>query len=148
MQINRLTDYGLRTMVFMATQPQGIVLPVKGISQTTGIPGSYLLKVLKNLERAGLTRSHRGLYGGYSMACDPQRVTFLDLFRALQGPPALSACALDPQGCPRSKDCSVHPIWVGLQGKIEAEMSRHTLASLAEASAFRSHPEPRGRRGR
>lgn len=148
MQINRLTDYGLRTMVFMAAQLQGIVLPVKNISRTTGIPESYLLKVLKSLERTGFTRSHRGIYGGYSLACDPERVTFLDMFRALQGPPVLSGCALDPERCPRSKECSVQPIWCHLRGKMEEEMSRHTLASLAEASAFRSHAESQARSGR
>ncbi|MBI2875261.1 MAG: Rrf2 family transcriptional regulator [Candidatus Tectomicrobia bacterium] len=141
MQISRLTDYGARAMIFMATQPRGTVLPVREISRGTDVPESYLLKVLKNLERAGLTRSHRGLYGGYSLACNPQQVTFLDLFRALQGPPALSSCLRDPQGCSRRHQCPVQPIWLGLQEKIEEEMSRHTLAALAEASRFRVHPE-------
>lgn len=147
MQISRLTDYGVRAMIFMATQPHGAVLPVKAISRVAGIPGSYLLKILKSLERAGLTRSHRGLYGGYSLVCNPQRVTFLDLFRALQGSPSLSACLLDPEGCPRKSQCPVQPIWLGLQEKMEEEMSRHTLAALAEASNFRSSWPPQARGG-
>lgn len=133
MQINKFTDYGLRAIAFMATQPRGKVWVVKQISQATDIPESYLMKVLKSMEKAGLTRSHRGSHGGYSLTRNPQEVTFLDLVQALEGPLSLSVCLLDREECPRQRKCSIHSVWRNVQEKMKEEMARYSLSDFAQS---------------
>src|SRR3989304_4483925 len=128
MQINKFTDYGLRAIAFMATQPRGKVCVVKQISQATDIPESYLIKVLKSMEKAGLTRSHRGSHGGYSLTRNPQEGTFLDLVQALGGPVGLSFCRVDQEESPQKRKCSIHSVWRNVQEKMKEEMARYSLA--------------------
>ena len=49
----------------------------------TGVPPSYLVKVMGLLARAGLVHSQRGLYGGYTLASKVAELTFLDIIKNL-----------------------------------------------------------------
>ncbi len=131
MQINKATDYGLRALAFMASQSKGKVWVVKEISEATNVTKNYLLKVLKRLEKAGLALSHRGSQGGYSLTCNPEKITFLEIVQALEGPPSLNVCLHDSEVCPRARNCSIHPIWSNVQEKMKEEMARYTLSEFA-----------------
>ncbi|MCC6950106.1 MAG: Rrf2 family transcriptional regulator [Phycisphaerales bacterium] len=53
------------------------------IAGATGVPRSYLSKIMRSLVRASLVRSCRGKHGGFRLARDPAVVSVLDIATAI-----------------------------------------------------------------
>lgn len=77
-------EYALRAIVFLAAQP-GTVARADVISQATGVPLGYLTKIMQGLTRVGMTDSHRGPHGGFTLVRTPADITLLDVVRAVDG---------------------------------------------------------------
>lgn len=75
--------YGVRAMVELARQPEGIPLQSREIAARQEIPQAYLDQLLVTLRRAGLVKSVRGAGGGYLLAQPAQEVTVADILRPL-----------------------------------------------------------------
>jgi Rrf2 family protein len=53
------------------------------IAQRHGVPGPFLVQILRTLRAAGWVQSTRGSQGGYRLSIDPARVTLLDIAEAV-----------------------------------------------------------------
>jgi Rrf2 family protein len=87
------TRYALRSLLYLVTQGAGEPVQLARIAETQQIPPKYLELIMLDLKRAGLVISVRGPKGGYSLARDPQSVSFGEIVRILEGPIALVPCA-------------------------------------------------------
>ena len=54
LQISRRIEYGLRAMLFLASQPVGIVVPFRQIATRMDVPQDFLAKILKRLVKGKL----------------------------------------------------------------------------------------------
>ena len=68
LQISRKIEYGLRAMIFLASQPPQRTVPFKEIARRMEVPQDFLAKILKTLVERGLAGSTRGAHGGYRLA--------------------------------------------------------------------------------
>ena len=68
--ISMAAEYALRSVVTLGLNPDRC-LTAREIAEQTEISVSYLYKILQMLVRAGLIASHRGLGGGFDLACPP-----------------------------------------------------------------------------
>jgi Rrf2 family protein len=75
---------------------------INEIAQNAKIPREYLAKVLKGLTNYGFLDSVRGVNGGYKLAKSRDRISFLDILVATQGPFIISRCP-DKSRCPDYK---------------------------------------------
>lgn len=75
--------YGVRAMLELARQPEGIPLQSREIAARQEIPQAYLDQLLVTLRRAGLVKSVRGAGGGYLLAQPATEVTVADILRPL-----------------------------------------------------------------
>ncbi|MGJ5816284.1 RrF2 family transcriptional regulator [Paludibaculum fermentans] len=131
MQLTRAADYAVRVMLHLATVPVGGRVTLTEFANFGDAPEAFLSKVLQALTRAGLTLSHRGVSGGYTLAKPAESITLLDVVEALEGPLQLNAC-IGPEGfCGRSDWCSVHVVWQEAQDALTAVLRAHTIAALA-----------------
>jgi len=71
----------------------------KEIADTIHASETHLSKVLQRLARAGLVRSTRGPKGGFVLADDPEAISLLDIFEAIEGPLRPTTCLLDKPLC-------------------------------------------------
>jgi Rrf2 family protein len=110
LRISRKIDYGLRAMIFLASVPDGVVVPFREIARRMDIPEDFLAKILKLLVDEDLVRSARGPRGGYALGRPAAEVTFLDVIEAVEGPIALNTC-LDEEGCRREPACTMASVW-------------------------------------
>ncbi len=53
------------------------------ITERHGIPGPFLVQILRTLRTAGWVESLRGSQGGYRLTVDPARITLLDVAEAI-----------------------------------------------------------------
>jgi Rrf2 family protein len=129
MLITRETDYAVRTVVYLAKDPDRVVSATE-IAHAMHIPKSFLAKILQRLVRCGILTSSRGANGGFRLIKKPMEITLLDIVMAFQGPAGINTCAVDKKRCRLSATCAVHPIWVDIRKEVEARLKRETIGKI------------------
>jgi len=82
MTVSQTAEYALRAVVQLA-QHRGESLTTQQLSDATGVPASYLSKVLQPLARSGLISAQRGMHGGYSLQRDPAQISVLEIIECV-----------------------------------------------------------------
>jgi Rrf2 family protein len=142
LQVSRKIDYGLRAMIYLASVPEGSIVPFREIGRSMEIPQDFLAKILKTLVNAGIVSSVRGARGGYRLARPAREVSFLDVIEAVEGPVALNTC-LSPTGkdlCGVSSSCTMYSVWKEGQARmLEVYRNAHldTLAMKPDSAQLR-----------
>lgn len=131
MRVSTRGRYGLRAMVELARHHGRGPLLMRAITENQGIPRKYLHAILTALRAEGLVRSVRGSRGGYTLARSPERITALDVVRALEGEIELVDCHERGVACPLRALCSTQALWADVSRKIQRELAAITVAELA-----------------
>jgi Rrf2 family protein len=103
--ISQRAKYALRALVALVETPAGEPLMISEISRRKAIPKKFLEQILLELKRAGIVDSRRGRLGGYVLARPPERVTFGEVLRLIDGPVAPLPC-LSKIAYRRCADCA------------------------------------------
>jgi Rrf2 family protein len=124
--ISNKTDFALKTVLAIASQPAGRPLTTKAMSERLNLSVSYLESILKALKAHDLIRSGKGPGGGYQMNADPSFVTVWDIAKIFETPLTPSTANLH-EGALVSTDFEL-----GLQQVIEQHLTATTLAELVD----------------
>ncbi len=144
-KVNKLTDYATVVLVDMAES--GMVRPTQAISERTGIPLPTVAKLMKNLVRAGLVVSHRGVRGGYSLSRPATDVTIADVIEAVEGPIALTACVdTSDEHCCYESLCPAQGKWNRVNSAVTGALRNVTLSEMVDdlhglSQQFQSPPD-------
>jgi Rrf2 family cysteine metabolism transcriptional repressor len=85
MRISAKGRYALAAVISMAQQyNNGEYITVSSISERLGISKIYLEQVFSLLKRGGLVNSVKGAQGGYQLTRMPERITVLDVLKAVE----------------------------------------------------------------
>lgn len=128
MVISTKGRYGLRAMFVLAQNEQPV--SVKYISEIQSISATYLEQLLRTLREAGLVRSLRGAYGGYTLARTPEEISVGDVLVALEGPLVPADCVLDH--CDNSHMCATHAIWCRIYDGFSKVVDAITLKDMLD----------------
>ena len=82
MQLNITTDYAIRMVLYLAMK-QGAISS-REISEMLGIPKTYISKITKKLENAGLINISVGVYGGFSIEKPANQINLLNIIEAME----------------------------------------------------------------
>ena len=107
MQLKKETYYALRGLRFLLRHPRGTVLQISRVANAEKVPEASLSKVFRQLARAGIVQTHRGVGGGTSLARDPEQTSLRDVVEAVEGPLALQGCPVGSLTCDAGQKCSV-----------------------------------------
>jgi Rrf2 family protein len=77
---------------------------IPDIAAQERIPRKFLEQILLDLKHHGLLESRRGKFGGYGLRLAPDRISFGQVLRIIDGPIAPLAC-LSATAYRRCKDC-------------------------------------------
>lgn len=86
-------EYALRAVVLLSREP-GRPWTTQRVAEATGVPASYLSKVLQALVRAEIIQSVRGMYGGYKVSVSVTELTALDIINAVDPIRRFRCCPL------------------------------------------------------
>jgi Rrf2 family protein len=121
--ISQKAKYALRALVSLCRARYGEPLMISQISKEQAIPKKFLEQILLELKRHGIVESRRGRLGGYVLLRAPDKVTFGEVLRLIDGPIAPLPC-LSKIAYRRCLDC---------QDEATCEI-RHVFARVAEAT--------------
>ncbi|MEO8306918.1 MAG: SUF system Fe-S cluster assembly regulator [Pseudomonadota bacterium] len=133
LRISRLTDYGTVILASLAALPPGgdQRRTAADIARGCQLATPTVSKLLKQLQRAGLVDSTRGLRGGYCLARPARQISAAAILDALEGPLALTECATGHSQCDLQGTCSVGGSWQRINEAIRQSLDEITLAELA-----------------
>jgi Rrf2 family protein len=86
MILNKTTELGLQSVLFLAQQPIGYLVNPQELAKRLGESPTYMAKVLRLLARGDLIRSHRGASGGFELIRSKEEISLLEIVEACQGP--------------------------------------------------------------
>jgi Rrf2 family protein len=144
-RITTWAEYGIICALRLAKR--GGEGPVTGreIATIERLPQDYVEQILLRLRRAEIVRSTRGAHGGYSLARPADEVSVRDVIAASELATFDLHCVSHPVAedrCSDSGSCSIRPVWILLQRKIDEVLESVTLADL-----LADEPEVRQRVG-
>jgi Rrf2 family protein len=141
MQVSRKVDYALRAIIYLSVQSGGRPVSVKEIAARRRIPRKFLEKIIQDLIRADLVKSHRGAHGGYTLTRRPHDVSFRDVIEAVEGPISLNVCVTEQHDCSVLSSCNMQRIWQEGQRRMLEYFSDTTLADLAPSFLLNTRAE-------
>ncbi|MBC5765646.1 Rrf2 family transcriptional regulator [Ramlibacter sp. GTP1] len=103
MKLTVFTDYSLRVLIYLATQPERRAT-IAEVAAAFSVPENHLVKVVHFLGKAGMLANVRGKGGGMQLATAPENIRVGNVIRATEGDPVLAECFAGG-GC----DCAIVP---------------------------------------
>ena len=161
MRITTLAEYGVICALHLAKRVSEGPITGREIASKERLPVDYVEQILLRLRRAEIVRSTRGAHGGYALARGAADISIRDVIAASEMTTFDLHCVSHPveeERCSASHGCSIRPVWLLLQQKIDDVLSGVHLADLLhEESEVRELvglgppdvadvPPPRGRR--
>ena len=134
-RISRLTDYATVLLAVLAAQPER-VQTAAALAEQTHIAAPTVSKLLKQLQRAALVSSTRGLHGGYQLARPATQISAAAILDALEGPMALTDCSVARGQGEIEQSCRVGHVWQRLNLAIRRSLVDVSLAQLAGIDPF------------
>lgn len=128
MQLTIFTDYGLRSLMFLAANPDRLC-SVKEISEHYGISRNHLVKVVHRLAQLGHIQSTKGKGGGIKLARKPETLKLGDLVRQLEPNMHLVECFnKDTNTCKITSACKLKHYLMDANEAFIATLNKHNLA--------------------
>jgi Rrf2 family iron-sulfur cluster assembly transcriptional regulator len=129
MKINTKIRYGLRMLVLLAEAKE--VVNTAELGRRMLVSPKYLRKLAGSLEKYELIRSVQGIYGGYHLEQQPDKITLASIFEAFGEDINITGCVSN-QGCSLNEECLTRPVWNHLEKIIYNEFHRITIKDILE----------------
>lgn len=130
LKLGKLTDYATVLLAAMAAAPERLHA-AQELAVRTSVAAPTVAKLLKQLQKGGLVLSVRGAQGGYRLARAPDTVTVADVIRALDGPIAVTDCAVHDGGCAIEVGCAARAPFRLINAAVTQALEAVTLADMA-----------------
>jgi Rrf2 family protein len=144
-RITTLAEYGVICALHLAKRADDGPITGREIAEVERLPVDYVEQILLRLRRAGIVNSTRGARGGYALARTPAEISVRDVIAASELTTFDLHCVTHPveeARCAASHQCSIRPVWVMLQQRID-----EVLQSVCLADLLHGEPEVRLRVG-
>ncbi|MBC7790705.1 MAG: Rrf2 family transcriptional regulator [Anaerolineae bacterium] len=145
MRITTWAEYGLICALHLARRKTEGPVTGREIAEREKLPADYVEQILLRLRRADVVRSVRGAHGGYLLARQPALISVREVISASELATFDLHCVshpVDDERCAASHECSIRPVWVMLQQKID-----HVLEGVHLSDLLHDEQTVRGRVG-
>lgn len=135
MRITTWAEYGVICALHLAKRHGEGPVTGRDLAAREGLPADYVEQILLRLRRASLIASTRGARGGYALARDPAEISVREIIRASELTTFDLHCVSHPiteERCSDSQNCSIRPVWLMLQRRIDDALESVHLADLLQ----------------
>lgn len=142
--LSQKARYALRALFLLARRPLGTPVMIAEIAGEARIPRKFLEQILLELKKRGMLHSVRGKHGGYTLGRPPDKISFAEVIRAIDGPLALSPCVSVTayrrcDDCIDEATCTLRKVLLAVRDSTANILETRTLGdSLDEAPATAS----------
>ena len=133
MRITTQAEYGLICALHLARRTDEGPVTGREIAARERLPGDYVEQIMLKLRRSGIVRSTRGAHGGYALARAADEISVHDVISAAEHSTFEVHCTSHPveeARCSSAHDCSIRPVWVLLQRRIDDVLQGVRLSDL------------------
>jgi Rrf2 family protein len=134
-RITTWAEYGLICALHLARRASEGPITGRQVAALERLPGDYVEQILLRLRRAEIVRSTRGAHGGYSLARPASEVSVRAVIAASELATFDLHCVSHPveaARCAASENCSIRPVWMLLQQRIDDVLEGVHLSDLLE----------------
>jgi len=131
MRLTLFTDYALRLLVQLASEPPGRRTTISQASHLLGLPLNHLTKIAHRLAKAKLITATRGRNGGLVLSCPASEITIGDVLRATEPDFAL-ATFMAGKDCSLQSDCGLRNVLGAALGAFFRVVDEASLAELLQ----------------
>lgn len=135
MRVTTWAEYGVICALHLAKRASATPVTGRDIAAQERLPADYVEQILLRLRRAEVIKSTRGARGGYMLSRPAAEISLRDVIHASELETFDVHCISHPveeDRCSSSHNCSIRPVWMLLQRKIDDVLSSVTLADLLE----------------
>lgn len=136
MRITTWAEYGVICSLHLARRSTEGPITGRDIAARERLPADYVEQILLRLRRADIVASTRGAKGGYELSRPSKEITVREIISAADLVTFDLHCDTHPvseERCSHSSDCSIRPVWVMLQQRIDEVLDGVCLADLLVA---------------
>lgn len=142
--ISQAAKYALRALVALAKE--GDSLMIGEIAARKNIPRKFLEQILLEMKRHGIVHSRRGKFGGYSLLMAPDKITYGQVLRIIDGPiaplPCLSRIAYRRcADCKCEDACEIRRVFARVAESAREVLDRTTIADSLEIPLLADEPD-------
>ena len=138
MRITTLAEYGVICALHLAKRASEGPVTGREIAAVEKLPADYVEQILLRLRRADVIKSTRGAHGGYMLSRAPEDISIRDVIHASELETFDLHCLSHPveeDRCSSSHNCSIRPVWVMLQRRIDDVLQSVRLSDLMHDEA-------------
>ena len=132
MNVSTKSEYGLRALIYLASNSGREAIPAREIASRWNVPVKYLEQILKTLKESGLVTSQMGIAGGYRLARPATLITAGEVIRLLDGRLAPMGCvsSYDYEPCEFEPACGLKTLWARARAALVGVIDQTTIADL------------------
>jgi Rrf2 family iron-sulfur cluster assembly transcriptional regulator len=132
-RITTWAEYGVICALHLAKRADEGPVTGRELAALERLPADYVEQILLRLRRADVIRSTRGAKGGYMLARPASEISIRDVIQASELETFDLHCVTHPveeDRCSASHNCSIRPVWVMLQRRIDDVLEGVHLSDL------------------
>lgn len=133
MRITTQAEYGLICALHLARRADARPVTGRDIASQERLPADYVEQIMLKLRRADIVTSTRGAHGGYRLSRAAEEITVRQVIAASEHSTFDVHCVTHPveeARCAASHDCSIRPVWVLLQRRVDEVLDSVRLSDL------------------
>jgi Rrf2 family protein len=130
--LSQTSRYALHLLGYLAARPEEQVRG-EDIATATGVPATYIPKILNQLRKAGLVDARRGWHGGFRLRQSAFDRPIRDVLVALDGVDAVErdGCAFGLPTCDATNPCPLHDQWEEVRRRFLEMISETRIGDLS-----------------
>lgn len=132
LKLTKKADYGLMALKYLAEHPETAALSAKDVADAYGIPAQLLAKILQQLTKKGLLRSHAGMNGGYALAREAREISAYEVILAIDGPFFITSCNRGTKACELTPNCTIKEPLARVNETIAGVLKSISIQDLTE----------------
>ncbi len=139
LRISDAANFAIHAMVLIAQGGPRKRMSVMELAGILDVSAAHLGKVLQRLTRQGFLTSRRGPGGGFELACEPNKVTLLDVVSAIDGPLTAGPCLLGRPLCV-GKRCAMLGVLEKVHKLVFDHLEGTRLSDIVEQDLHHMNP--------
>ncbi|MGL4861108.1 MAG: nitric oxide-sensing transcriptional repressor NsrR [Enterobacteriaceae bacterium] len=127
MQLSSFTDFGIRTLIYLATLPTGELTNIRTVSQLYGTSHNHLVKVVHKLGQLGYVETVQGKNGGIRLKLPAQQINIAEVIRSLE---SLQFVNCQAEFCHITSACRLKRYLAEAKEAFLNELAKYTIQDL------------------
>ncbi len=138
MNLSNTAQYAIRAISYMALKGHELYSASELVKELK-ISDKYLKRILTTLSNNDIIKSIQGRYGGFALHKDLDKISLLDIIKAVDNVEKYIGCVLGFEECSDKNPCALHSKWVPLRNKLLEFLQNTTMADVIKNPQILKH---------